>query len=196
MRGIEKIVNQILEEAYDKQTEILDETHIEVEKINEASAKEISEIKEAAEKDVQQALKQLDELSRLSIEQNKRRSLLLNKQQIIGEILDESYERLMNLDDVKYFEVLSDMLEKFALEEDGEVYLNERDLNRLKQSFKDKIEEVAKKKSVNLVLKEEAKKIDSGFVLVYGGIEENCSFKALIDARKEELQDLMIKTLF
>ncbi len=196
MRGIEKIVNQILDEAYEKQTEILDEAHIEVKKIEDAASEEISKLKAAGEKDLSASLSQQEELTRLSIDQNKRRNILLKKQEIIAEILDKSYERLLSLDDEAYFKLLSDMLDKFALNEDGEIYLNQRDLDRMPSSFNEKISSLSKEKSVNLALQQEAKNIDSGFVLVYGGIEENCTFKALMDARREELQDLMQEILF
>ena len=35
-----------------------------------------------------------------------------------------------------------------------------------------------------------------GFVLSYGGIEQNCTFKALIDAEREKLTDKVTKVLF
>ena len=38
--------------------------------------------------------------------------------------------------------------------------------------------------------------IDGGFVLTYGGIEENCSIDALFDAAHEVLQDKVQEILF
>lgn len=38
--------------------------------------------------------------------------------------------------------------------------------------------------------------IDGGFLLLYGGIEENCTFRALFDDKREELQDLTNQILF
>ena len=34
------------------------------------------------------------------------------------------------------------------------------------------------------MISEEARKIDGGFILVYGGIEENCTIKAVFDDEK------------
>ena len=38
--------------------------------------------------------------------------------------------------------------------------------------------------------------MDGGFVLLYGGIEENCTVRALFDARREALQDQVHALLF
>ena len=38
--------------------------------------------------------------------------------------------------------------------------------------------------------------IDGGFILIYGGIEENCSFRAMLDANREHLADKVNELLF
>ena len=48
----------------------------------------------------------------------------------------------------------------------------------------------------SLQLMKEPRPIEDGFVLVYGGIEENCTFRALLDAKKDELQDTVHRILF
>lgn len=196
MRGIEKIVDQILQEAYDKQTEILDEAHIEVEKINALSNEKVKTMEEEGKRDEEAALKQVRELSRLSVEQKRRREILEKKQELIGSLMEKAYERLLALDDEKYFGILVAILEKFALDEDGEIYLNHRDLKRLPSSFKNAVLRVAEEKGVSLKLQDMPKDIDAGFVLVYGGIEENCTFRGLIDSNREDLQDLVQRILF
>ena len=45
-------------------------------------------------------------------------------------------------------------------------------------------------------LAKEPKELDGGFILVYGGVEENCSFKALISAKKDELADKVHQLIF
>ncbi len=46
------------------------------------------------------------------------------------------------------------------------------------------------------MLKKEPKAIPDGFVLVYGGVEENCTLKALFDVKKDQLQDKVNEILF
>ena len=55
----------------------------------------------------------------------------------------------------------------------------------------------AKKKGGSLELTETVPDgMDGGFILTYGGIEENCTIKALFDARREELSDKVNRQLF
>ena len=42
----------------------------------------------------------------------------------------------------------------------------------------------------------EGKNIENGFVLVYGGIEENCTLRAMFDAKRDELSDKVHRMLF
>ena len=51
-------------------------------------------------------------------------------------------------------------------------------------------------KGASLEISEETRDMGSGFVLVYGGIEENGDFDDLIDSAYERLQDIAHKALF
>ena len=42
----------------------------------------------------------------------------------------------------------------------------------------------------------DAKEMSGGFILVYGGIEENCTIRALFDAERDELSDKVHGLLF
>ena len=59
-----------------------------------------------------------------------------------------------------------------------------------------KIEKTAQEKGGSLVLKKEPREIDGGFVLVYGGVEENCSAGALFASQRDELADKVHAMLF
>lgn len=62
--------------------------------------------------------------------------------------------------------------------------------------FEAVIQKAAEAKGGSLTLMEEPKKIDGGFVLVYGGVEENCTFHALFAEKKDELSDKVHAMLF
>ena len=38
--------------------------------------------------------------------------------------------------------------------------------------------------------------IDNGFILAYGGVEENCTIRAMFDAKRDELADIVHRMLF
>ena len=66
----------------------------------------------------------------------------------------------------------------------------------IRKNFSEKIEKAAKESGGTLKLMKEARQIEDGFILVYGGIEENCTFRALLDAKKDQLQDQVNRILF
>ncbi len=168
MRGIEKIVYQILEEARNEQSKIQEQTHIEIEKIQGRTRERIAEIGKKNQQEIQAAIKRIEDLSQLTTDQKNRRAKLEAKQEMIGKIVDESYRELLDMEKEEYLKLIFDMVEKFALPKEGKIYFNRNDLNL----------------------------IDDGFILTYGGIEENCTFKALMDSKKDELQDLIRNILF
>ena len=65
------------------------------------------------------------------------------------------------------------------------------------ENFESEIMDIAAKKGGKLtLLKEGNNNIRGGFVLLYGGIEENCTFKAMFDSKKGELSDKVHVLLF
>ena len=88
------------------------------------------------------------------------------------------------------------VLEKYALAEAGEIYFSAADLKRLPAGFEKEISEIAAKKGGSLTLQKDSKEMENGCILVYGGIEENCTFRALFNAKKDRLQDVIHQELF
>ena len=103
---------------------------------------------------------------------------------------------MLNLEDEKYFAVIKKMLEDNVLSEKGEIIFSARDRQRMPKGIEDVIKNVALEKGGELVMSDEIRSIDGGFVLVYGGIEENCTFKAMLEASREELHDMVNGKLF
>lgn len=196
MRGIEKIAAQIIGEAEEKKAAIYEEIQ---HKIDELNAKTDEEIKAELERINDDTLREegtLEELAGLAAQQKRRQAALSAKQEVIGEIINEAYERLLNLEDEKYFAVIKKMLEDNVLSEKGEIIFSARDRQRMPKDFEDVIKNVAFEKGGGLVMSDEIRSIDGGFVLVYGGIEENCTFKAMLEASREELHDMVNGKLF
>ena len=196
MTGLEKITSQIQEEAKDSAAKKLEAAKKEADEIL-AEAKKACEAMEAeaAEKD---ALLKTNYESRAksSAEQQRRTALLRAKQEIIADVIEDAYVTLKKKDANGYFPTMEKILKTYALAEDGEIYFSKEDLARMPAGFEKKIEAAAKEKGGSLVLKKEPKAIADGFVLVYGGIEENCTLRALFDAKRDQLQDQVNAILF
>ena len=110
--------------------------------------------------------------------------------------LDEAKQSLSALDGREYFTLIAEMLKKYAQPGEGEICFNERDLNRLPEGFEETISEIAGAKGGSLTLSRTPCGIGGGFILVYGGIEENCSFDSVFADEKERLQDRIHEMLF
>jgi len=131
-----------------------------------------------------------------SAEQQRRTALLRAKQDMIAEVIAEAYVMLKQEDTESYFRTMEKILKTYVLAEPGEIYFSAGDLARMPADFEKNIHAAAEEKGGSLVLSREPKAIEDGFILVYGGIEENCTLKALLDAKKDELQDKVNEILF
>lgn len=196
MTGLEKITSQIQEEAKASAAQKIQAAQKEADAIL-AEAKEVCEAMEADGAEKKAALKaNYEGRVKSSAEQQRRTALLRAKQEIIAEVIEAAYTTLKEEDAEGYFLTMEKILKTYALAESGEIYFSAADLARMPFDFEKKIEAAAKEKGGSLVLKKEPKAIADGFVLVYGGIEENCTLKALFDARRDELQDKVNAILF
>ena len=170
MSGLDKMKAQIIAEAQDNAKEILAQAHAQADSI-------IGEAKAQAEKDARKIVAQAearaeDSVKRLasSSDMRKRKAVLEAKQEVISEVLEDAYKAV------------------------GEL---EKDRKRMPQGYMEKVYETAKKKGGSLELTETVPDgMDGGFILTYGGIEENCTIKALFDAKREELSDKVNRQLF
>ena len=59
--------------------------------------------------------------------------------------------------------------------------------------FREEIKSLAQKKGGVLEISGETRNIDGGFILIYGGIEENCSIDAMFAEKRDELLDQVRK---
>lgn len=196
MTGLEKMQSQILDEARRSADEILEQAEKEAGEIREEAGKsaqvESSRILEKSRAEV----KNIQERTLSSCALQRRQILLEAKQEIIARILENAYHTLIEADEDTYFRIIRKMLEKYTAGQAGEICFSERDLERMPEGFEKEIQEIAGKNGGTLVLSKEPRKISGGFVLVYGGIEENCSFRAMFNSRKDELSDEVHKILF
>ena len=196
MTGLDKIVSQILEEANNSASAKLEKARAEAEEImNTARAeaeKEAEEILQKAKTDMENYA----ERTKSAADLRRRTAILAAKQEMISQVLDKAYQKFCSMDEETYFATLLDILKKFVMEDDGVIFFSEEDRAKLPDDYEEKIEAIAAEKGGTLTVSQENRNIERGFVLAYGGIEENCSFRALFDSRKDELQDKVQAVLF
>ncbi len=196
MTGLEKMIDQILEDASNSAGEKLKDARAQAEEIlNTAREEAEREAKELAEKGKLDAAN-YEERMKSSSDLKRRTAILQAKQELIAGILEKAYQKFCAQEDEAYFSTLLDMLEKFAMDQDGIIYFSDEDLKKLPEDFARKASQVAAGKGGTIAVSSETRNIGKGFVLAYGDVEENCSFQALFESRKDELQDQVQAILF
>ncbi len=196
MSGLDKMKARILEEAQQSAAEILEKA----EKDSEAaliSARKAADARAAEiEKRAEREAAEYEKRAEASVDMRRKQAYLEAKQEAIHAVIQTAYEKVMNLDNEAYFDLLEKMLEKYVLPREGIICFAKRDLDRMPEGFSGKVKTAAAEKGGSLVLSQEPAEIDGGFLLVYGGIEENCGIKAIFDSMKDELSDQVNRMLF
>lgn len=197
MTGLDKIINQILDEANNSANEKLEEAKAKAKEIMDKAEAEAKAIEEEISKKSEVEVANYKDRVESSADLKRRTAILEAKQEVIAQTMEKAYEKFCSKSDGEYFSTLKEMLKIFALPQDGEIYFSGGDLKKMPSGFEEEIGKIAKEKGGSLTVSKESKEVEGGgFVLAYGGVEENCSFRALFDSRKDDLQDQIQKVLF
>ncbi len=196
MTGLDKMINQILDEANGSASQILEDARASAEGFLNDARKAVNDLQKEYERKSDAEVQNYKDRAASSADLKRRTMILEAKQEIISSIVEKAYETFMQKSGEEYFQVIREMLKKFVLPQDGEICFSQRDLDQMPAGFEKEIQQIAASAGGSLKLSREPKNLDGGFILVYGGVEENCSFKALFASRKDELQDQVQKVLF
>lgn len=196
MSRLESIKSQILEEASATARGKIADAEKQANSIIELAKKEAEEESERIlQKSRSDAENYLERVAS-SGDMRRRQALLAAKQEVITGVIDKAYKRVISLEDAEYFDVISALLEKNVQPEEGQVRFSAKDLARLPEGFSEKVSKIAESHGGKLEISNEPIVTEGGVVLVYGGIEENCTIKAIIETRLDELSDAVQKLMF
>ena len=196
MAGLDKMKSQILSEAKAAADEKTAKANAEAQEILGQAKAEAEKRKSSISRKSEADVANYKERVASSIDLQHRTKILGAKQEMIASVLDKAYETVTGLGDKEYFEMLLKLLNKYALPQDGEICFSAADLERMPTGFEQDAQQSAKANGGTLKVSREAKNIENGFVLVYGGIEENCTLRAMFDAKRDELSDKVHRMLF
>ena len=196
MSGLDKILSQISSEAKSS-------ADAKVESARRQAEELIKDRKEKAKTEggripQQSAAEAADIVARAesSAALQKRKAILAAKQRIIGDIIQKARETALALPEEEYFDRIRKMAAKYALPQNGQIVFSAKDRDRLPADFEKLLNQAVSAKGGSLSVSPETRPIDGGFVLVYGEVEENCSFEALFEGRHDILQDKVHEFLF
>lgn len=191
MTGLENIIREIETESAETVSDILG-------KANDAAAVTLRDAEKAAEQlkegfrhEAERKAAETAERAMANDEMELKRAVLKKKQEIIRETLDGTRRALTETCDKGYFEMLTSLLNRYAAKgKDGEILMTDADKKAMTKEFE------AAVSAHGLKVSDKALAADSGFVLVYGSIEINCTVDAIFDAYADELSDMLGAFLF
>ena len=196
MNGLDKLVDRISGEANDQIKSILDEANARAAEIKAEYDKKQKAECDRIEKKAQSEVETIESRAKASAELKTKQILLTGKQELLNDTIVAAKEKLANLSDQEYTDFIVKLFEKHIPSQDAVLRLNAADLKRIPQDVLDGFTAKAKAAGAELKISDEAADIKNGFILDFGGIEENCTFDALIDQNIEELQDKVKSLLF
>lgn len=196
MTGLEKMTSQILDEAKTQADRKIAEAEGQAQKILDEAKAEAEKTAAGISKKSEMEVANYRERIASSIDLQKRTRILQAKQEMIEDILKRSYEKMADMEEGSYFDLILKMVENYADAQEGIIYFSKKDLSRMPAGFQEKIRSKAAAKGGALTISPEGADIENGFVLAYGGIEENCTLRAIFDAKKDELSDRIHRLLF
>ncbi len=189
MTGLESIIEQILEHAQTTCDEILADANKQADQIiSQAKAAADAKLADFHYRDQLKA-KELSKNAQSTAELKKRQTLLKARQALISQLKEKAYQAVLNLPEEDYFELLSKLIKIHAQARDGILLLNEKDLARAPKVFEETANRLAAENGGSLHLSKDTVSIDGGFVLSYGGIQENCSMEAIFHDKNDALTD-------
>ena len=196
MTGLEKITSEIKADADKSVAAIIDKANAEASGILAGAEKEAAEAVAKINHDVSVRLSASKSTAESAAALRKRRLILEEKQKLIGEVIEEAKNLIYALPDDVYFEKILKLAEKNVNTAEGKIIFNAKDLSRLPADFETKLNVVAVAKGGKLTVSKETRPIDGGFVLLYEGIDQNCSITSLFETHIESVQDKIQKLLF
>lgn len=149
MTGLEKMVSQILEEADASAAVMISDAEKKAAEILGEAGEKADKIRQQREEQSRAKVKSYEERTASAADMKKRTAVLAAKQELIGKVIADACDRVKNLDEGKYFEILKSMAEKYLLPREGEICFSKKDLERMPANFREEIKGLAQKKAAH-----------------------------------------------
>lgn len=131
-----------------------------------------------------------------SVDSDMKRQILDSKVKLIDSAVEAALDKLANLPADEYFAMIKRLVGQKLRKGDAVLALSKKDLSRLPADFEADIKSAAAKLGGTIEISGESADINDGFILSYGLISENCSFRAIIESERDEVRDTAALKLF
>lgn len=194
MSGLDRIIEKINADSLASCREIADQAQKRAQDIvsdaDERAEQVYAEIIADAEKKAQSIMT----MSEANVSGIARRAELSAKVEAMDAAIEAAYDAMCDMGADEYFAALEKLAVRNAGKGEGELRLSKRDLDRVPSGFADRINAALTDGSVKL--SGQSADIDNGFILVYGDIEINCTFRALINEQKDIVREKVCGVIF
>lgn len=196
MSGLEKIRDRILKDAEKTAAKMIEAAEAEARVIKSEAVRDADDIAKDVKAKAESDIKAYSERVDSSLDLEHRTKILAAKQEIISDVIAESKKRIAGLPVRDYFDLMLKLMEKHVQPGEGVVYFSAEDLARIPDGYENDVKAAAHRAGGRLSISKESRNIGPGFILSYGGIEENCTLDALFEEKKDDLTDTVREILF
>ena len=193
MSGIDVIISQIEQDTQAVCEKVIADAQAKADKILAEARDQAQSVAAAGKEKTAARVADIKKRGESAADLEEKRVMLRAKQDIISTMLKNGLDDAKNLPDNEYFALIVQMVEKYSQPEDGIICFGRKDKERMPYDLPERVNSAAKGR---LTLAVEDADIDAGFILKYGGIEQNCSFDAIFASEAETLSDRAGKLLF
>ena len=185
MTGLDKILNKINGDSAARVEAITENAEKQCAQIMAQAEEDGKKIASKIEADARKESENIISMARSGAEQTEKRAVLAAKVEAVNSVLKELLTSLLALPESEYFSAVLKLARDNAMSGECVAMLSSRDLARLPSDFDKKLAAELAEKKAACVLSKEPADIESGIILIYGDIEINCSFEAIIEANAD-----------
>lgn len=196
MKNLEEMKEQLLDCAKEEAREMVAQTKKEIEERKKMEEERIDCKLCSLRRKEEQALNDSYLNYQDQLKKQGELYVLREKQKQIEELITKAYQEILKWQEENYFSFLESLITARMRAGEGILYFGERDLKRLPKNFEKVLNKQAKKVQGNITIAKEPALIEGGFILCYGGIEENASMDALFQSLHEKMADRLNQLLF
>lgn len=196
MTGLEKIINKIMDESNANCESIIAKANADAKAILDQAKKQG---KKAEEEIIAKANAEAENIAmkaQSGAQLKYSKDLLAAKIDIINSTLGKAKESLKAMPEKEYFDAVTKLAVQSVKSGEGAMLLSDADLKRMPSGFEADVNKALSSKGAKLTVSKKPADIESGFILVYGDVEINCTFDALLEAYRDELKDKVCEIIF
>jgi V/A-type H+/Na+-transporting ATPase subunit E len=195
MNGIDKIIARIIKNVEQEISDINREAKTKADEINAVFEEAIQkESGERRNRGMMAAEERIERLAGVALLETKKLKLSV-KQEMVGRAFDLALDRLRNLPEQEYVNLLATLAAKASRSGKEEILLTEDDRLRLGNEIARQANQLVPGGG-SLYIGTDSLQNLSGLILREGDIEINCTFESLIRSAKEEMATELAEMLF